>query len=273
MSAPDAKQRRRGERAELLDIALTAAHGAAAIIRTRASEVRSIEWRKKGPSDFVSDVDMSAEHAIRAVLEREAPEAIVLGEEMSPTAAVDAGVAFVVDPLDGTTNFLHGYPEYAVSIGALLGGRLAAGVVLNVPLGDIFTATLGGGAYRNGERLSVSTIADPSLALIGTGFPFRDLHQIDRYLRQFAAVTRGTAGLRRAGSAALDLADVAAGRFDGFWELRLSPWDFAAGTLLVREAGGLVTDLAGADDPFVPSSVVAGSPAMHAWLLHTLNEP
>jgi len=273
MSAIDAGQRRCRECRELLLIATTAAREAAALIRERAPAVGSIEWRKKGPADFVSDVDTAAEHAIRAVLDREIPGATVLGEEMSPNASVDAGVAFVVDPLDGTTNFLHGYPAYAVSIAALADGQLAAGVIVNVPTGDVYAATAGGGATRNGEPLSVSAIDEPALALIGTGFPFKDLHQLDRYQQQFAAITRRTAGLRRAGSAALDLADVAGGRFDAFWELRLAPWDYAAGALLVREAGGVVTDLSGADLPFTPSSVVAGNPAMHAWLLRALNEP
>jgi myo-inositol-1(or 4)-monophosphatase len=235
--------------------------------------VSRLEWRSKGRADFVSEVDTSSEQAIRTVLAREVTGATVLGEEMSPAARVDGGVAFVVDPLDGTTNFLHGFPAYAVSIGVLVDGRLAAGVVLDIPTGDLYTATAGGGAQCNGEPLAVSAIAEPTLALVGTGFPFKDLHQLEQYQRQFAAVTRGTSGLRRAGSAALDLAHVAAGRFEAFWELRLAPWDFSAGVLLIREAGGIVTDLDGRDVPFTHSPIVAGNPTMHAWLLDILNEP
>ncbi|HEX5437404.1 MAG TPA: inositol monophosphatase family protein [Gemmatimonadaceae bacterium] len=273
MSTPHTGQRTRGAATELLEIATTAASRAAALIRQRAGEVATLEWRKKGPADFVSAVDTASEQLIRDLLTRELPDAVMLGEEMSPGAAVDAGTAFIVDPLDGTTNFLHGYPWYAVSIAALCGGDLTAGVIVNVPTGDVYTATSGGGATRNGEPLSVSTIADPALSLVGTGFPFKDLRQLERYQQQFAAVTRATSGIRRAGSAALDLADVAGGRLDAFWELQLAPWDFAAGVLLIREAGGLVTDVTGAPVPFTPSSIVAGNPVMHAWLLRALNQP
>jgi myo-inositol-1(or 4)-monophosphatase len=273
MSALHAGQRTPADAQTLLRIATAAAREGAALIRDRAPQVARLEWRTKGRADFVSDVDTTSEQIIRAVLERDAPGAAVLGEEMSPGAQVTDGVAFVVDPLDGTTNFLHGYPVYAVSIGALVDGQLAAGVVINVPTGDEYTAIAGGGARCNDEPLAVSSITEPALALVGTGFPYKDLAQLDRYQRQFAAITRRTAGLRRAGSAALDLADVAAGRFEAFWELRLAPWDFAAGALLVREAGGVVTDLAGHDVPFTPSPIVAGTPSMHAWLLDVLNEP
>jgi len=210
---------------------------------------------------------MAAEDVIRTSLARAIPGSIVVGEELSPDEASSAGIAFMVDPLDGTTNFLHGYPEYAVSIGALIDGELSAGVVLNVPYGDEFTATLGGGAFRNGERLAVSRIVDPSRALIGTGFPFKHPEFLEPYQRQFATVISNTAGVRRAGAAALDLADVASSRFDAFWELMLAPWDMAAGILLVREAGGIVTDLEGRAARVQHGPIVAGNPEMHAWLL------
>jgi myo-inositol-1(or 4)-monophosphatase len=173
---------------------------------------------------------------------------------------------FVADPLDGTTNFLHGYPWYAVSIAALIDGDPVAGVILNAATGELFSATTGGGARRSGQPISVSTIDEPALAIIGTGFPFKTPHLVDPYVQSLPVVMRDVAGIRRAGSAALDLADVACGRFDGFWELSLAPWDVAAGILLVREAGGVVTDASGAPATVSHTSIVAGNPSMHAWL-------
>jgi myo-inositol-1(or 4)-monophosphatase len=247
-----------------------AAIAAAAFIRARAHDRAHITWREKSATDFVSDVDTGAERMIRDALLGAYPDARILGEELSPDATASAPLAFIVDPLDGTTNFLHGYPEYAVSIAAALRGELVAGVVIEVPTGDRFTAVRGGGAHRNGQRISVSTIDEPSRALIGTGFPFKDVEPLAIYLPQFAAVARGTAGMRRAGSAALDLVSVACGHFDAFWELSLAPWDFAAGVLLVREAGGLVTTVSGGDVPLTHSSILAGNPAMHRWLADTV---
>lgn len=252
--------------AELLAHCATAADAAAAFIRDRARATAALEWRVKAHSDFVSDVDTGAESRIRDVLLARVPDARILGEELSPDAAGDAETMFVVDPLDGTTNFLHGYPEYAVSIAALSHGVPVAGVVHNVPSGEQFTATLGGGAFRNGTPIAVSRIVDPTRALIGTGFPFRDTEDLPRYLRQLEAVSRATAGVRRAGSAALDLCDVACGRFEAFWELSLAPWDFTAAALIVREAGGRTATVDGAPLPLHHSSVLAGSPAMFTWL-------
>ena len=251
-----------------------AAYEAARFIRFRAGDLAALTWTTKSPADFVSEVDTGAEERIRDILLGAKGEVMrqVLGEELSPDAQVGGdGVVFVVDPLDGTTNFLHGYPWYAVSIGAVVEGTLAAGVVVNVATDETFSATLGGGALRNDAPVRVSGNAEPSRALVGTGFPFKNVARLDLYQRQFAAVTLRTAGIRRAGAAALDLCDVACGRFDAFWELSLAPWDIAAGMLIVREAGGVVTDLGGADARVGHGAIVAGSPAMHAWLLETLN--
>jgi myo-inositol-1(or 4)-monophosphatase len=255
-------------------VALEAAHAAAAVIRDAAPRVRDIAWREKQAKDFVSEVDLGAEAAIIGVVRRRVPEAELLAEETAKTMAPDRqarGVVFVVDPLDGTTNFLHGYPEYAVSVGVLQGGVSVAGVVLDVPLGEVFTATAGGGAFRDDEPIRVSPIEDPLRALIGTGFPFTREADFAAYLVQIERVMAGASGVRRAGAAALDLAAVACGRFEAFWEPRLSPWDIAAGVLLVREAGGVVTTMEGAECPVAHTGVVAGSPAMHRWLLGTLN--
>jgi myo-inositol-1(or 4)-monophosphatase len=255
---------------QLLTTAVRAAAAAADVVRRGASSLGQLRWEEKGPSDFVSDVDRASEETLRGVLLGEVPHARMLGEEFSPTMDIGSGVLFVVDPLDGTTNFLHGYPEYCISIGVLVDGVLAAGVVRNAATGDTFTATAGGGAFRDGVPIHVSTVTTPARSLIGTGFPFSRLDLLDDYLPQFAAVSRQTAGIRRAGAAALDLCDVACGRFDGFWELKLAPWDIAAGLLIVREAGGLATDMAGHDAPVGHTAVLAGNPTIHAWLLDTL---
>ena len=258
------------DRRALLHVAVAAADAAAMIIRGRAADARSIPWEVKSHSDFVTEVDTAAEQVIRDVVHSRVPSASVLGEELSPAASV-TGVTFVVDPLDGTTNFLHGFPVYAVSIAVASHGIVECGVVLDVPNDTRFTALRGSGAWRNGEPITVSSIADPSRALIGTGFPFKHLVHLDAYQRQFAAIVRATSGIRRPGAAALDLASVACGSFDGFWELSLAPWDIAAGVLLVREAGGVVTDLDGTHVAgLAHGPLVAASRVMHEWLLATL---
>ncbi|HEY3133192.1 MAG TPA: inositol monophosphatase family protein, partial [Gemmatimonadaceae bacterium] len=230
---------------ELLAISLEAAHRGADVIRAATAERERLVWETKGRSDFVSEVDKASEREIVGIIKRRLPDAVVLGEELSPTAIAGKGIVVIADPLDGTTNFLHGYPEYSVSIAIARNGVLCAGVVLNVPRGEEFTATKGGGTFLNGKRVRVSNLREPSRALIGTGFPFKNIEKLPVYLDQFSLVMRGSAGIRRAGSAALDLSNVACGRFDAFWELVLAPWDVAAGILMVREAGGIVTDLDG----------------------------
>ena len=266
-----ASQRADGRRlTTLLDASVEAARVAAEFIRSRAMNRAGLEIREKQAADFVSDVDTGAETRIREVLDRLVPGSLVVGEEMSPTASTAGDTVFVVDPLDGTTNFLHGFPAYSVSIGAMIEGEVVAAVVLDVPHGELFTASAGGGAFLDGQPMHVSAIRTPNRALIGTGFPFKNLEFIEAYLRQFERITRAQSGIRRAGSAALDLASVACGRFDGFWELRLAPWDIAAGLLLVREAGGLVTDLDGRDIVPAHSPVVATNGHLHGWLLQNL---
>jgi len=269
MNESDASQATIRTRRMLLGAAIGAARDAATLVRDRAASIASLDWRVKSHADFVSDVDTAAEETIRRTLARRVPGSAIIGEELSPGARAESGVVFVVDPLDGTTNFLHGYPWYAVSIAALVDGQLAAAVVLNVPTGETFTAIAGDGARRNDAPISVSTIVEPERALIGTGFPFKNPELATAYARQFAEIMPATSGIRRAGSAALDLADVACGRFEAFWELVLFPWDYAAGVLLVREAGGLITTLDGSPipTPFARSAIVAGNPTMHRWLL------
>jgi len=248
-----------------------AAERAAEHIRREGAKARGREnWISKGHNDWVTEVDRKAERLIREVLATGAPGSVVVGEELNP-AAIGGGLIWIVDPLDGTTNFLHGYPQYAVSIAAAVDGVLEAAVILDIPRECLYGAVRGKGAWLGDTRLSVSTIVEPSHALLGTGYPFKHLGELERYLDQFRRILPATSGVRRAGSAALDLADVAAGRLDGFWELMLAPWDIAAGMLLVREAGGRVTDLAGADAGLDHTGIVAGNAAMHAWLLEMMN--
>ncbi len=231
----------------------------------------ALAWEEKTPSDFVSAVDRASEDRIAAAIGAALPDAHLVGEEGSPDLArLDDGVVVVADPLDGTTNFLHGFPAYSVSVAVLVDGSLRAGAVLDVTRDELFTAVARGGAACDNVPIHVSSIDAPARALIGTGFPFKHVELIAPYIRQLPGVMAGTSGIRRAGSAALDLAAVACGRFDAFWELMLAPWDIAAGLLLIREAGGIVTDLTGAPARVGSGPLVAGNPAMHRWLLDHL---
>jgi myo-inositol-1(or 4)-monophosphatase len=232
-------------------------------------------WTEKSQHDFVTEVDRAAEGLIAEVIMLEEPDSVIIGEELSPKRLARGELVWIVDPLDGTTNFLHGYPQYAVSIGCLVDGKLAAGVIHDVCRKRTYRATRGGGAFEEDTRLSVSAVTDPRYALIGTGFPFKSLNVLHIYLSQLAAVIGAASGIRRAGAAALDLADVAAGRLDGFWELQLASWDIAAGTLLIREAGGIVTRPDGAADVLSTQgngSIVAGNAAIHRWLIDLLRK-
>jgi myo-inositol-1(or 4)-monophosphatase len=259
---------------ELLSIAERAAWKAAEYIRAAGPRAvgpsERLTVREKGHHDWVTDVDREAERLIAETLLAATPSAHLLAEEGSPDLTAP-GLVWVVDPLDGTANFLHGYPQYAVSIAAAWNGGLEAGVVVDVTRECCYGAVRGKGAWCAGARLQVSDIRQPGRALLGTGFPFKQLDRLDEYLVQFRRLLPLTSGIRRAGAAALDLADVALGRLDGFWELSLAPWDIAAGQLLVREAGGRVTDLGGRDIGVEHTAVVAGNPAIHEWLLRELS--
>lgn len=259
---------------KLLDVALAAAREAVAVHVRHLGQVRIEDWSDKGVSDFVTHVDREAEAGIVARVSSAFPDHQVLAEEAAAAAEPAERLAlirsadwlWIVDPLDGTTNYLHRYPAYAVSIAVARRGELLGGVVIHGGTGEEWTATRGGGAFRNGVPVHVSGVETLRLSLIGTGFPFKNLDRLPRYLRQFDAVLRRSSGIRRAGSAALDLCHVAAGYFDGFWELVLAPWDLAAGTLIVREAGGLVTTLEGGDGVLGGGPIVAGNPAVHRQL-------
>jgi myo-inositol-1(or 4)-monophosphatase len=265
---------------ELALTALEAARLAAAVHRRHLGSVAESEWAEKGVADFVTRVDREAEAAATGHIRRRFPahdmmaeESTELGDPASILARFDAADhIWLVDPLDGTTNYLHAYPAYAASVGVATGGDVVAGAVVDGTTGTEWMAWRGGGAWRDGARIEVSRIERSDRALIGTGFPFKLLDRLPEYLRQLDAVLRATSGVRRAGSAALDLCHVADGRFDGFWELWLAPWDVAAGTLLVREAGGVVTAVDGCPDVRAGGSIVAGNPAVHARLLSLLGE-
>ena len=253
----------------LLSIAVSAAQRAAAFVREAKRPSDPTTWHHKGLNDFVTEIDRESERLVTEHLLDHAPGSRVCAEEFSPDTTSD-GLLWVVDPLDGTTNYLHGYPAYAVSIAAVQHGMPQVGVVVDIARDLTYTAVAGGGAWLGENRLQVSSTADPAVALVGTGFPFKAPTLLPRYLEQLSVLMHETSGIRRAGSAALDLVDVALGRFDGFWELQLAPWDVAAGTLLVREAGGVVTNTDGSQDVIKHGSIVAGNPTMHEWLLNKL---
>jgi myo-inositol-1(or 4)-monophosphatase len=260
----------RADARALLATCVAAAAKGAEIVRAGAERRATLVWESKGNNDFVSEVDRASESAIAELVASRHPDAALLAEEGSPDLSSARGLVFVADPLDGTTNFLHGLPWYAVTIAALVDGDVVAGATINVASGELFTATRGGGARRAGAPIRVSTVTDPGRALVATGLPWAGDEDIARYLPALPAVLRATSGIRRCGAAALDLADVACGRYDAFWELRLNPWDMAVGSLLVREAGGVVTTADGAPCEVTQTSLVCGNPAMHAWLLDTV---
>ena len=254
---------------DLVKVAATAARRGAEYLRAAVRPTWR-DWTEKGQHDFVTEVDRGCEALLAEALTAAVPGSLVVGEELTPGLAARADVVWIVDPLDGTTNFLHGYPQYAVSIGCAVSGALCAGVIHDVTRDVVFRAGLGGGTWMRDARVTVSGITEPKRSLIATGFPFRELGGLDRYLHQFAAITRRVSAIRRAGSAALDLADVAAGRFEAFWESGLAPWDVAAGIVLIREAGGRVTTFDGSEDVLHSGEIVAGNPAMHDWMLNIL---
>lgn len=260
----------RADARALLTTCVAAAARGAEVVRAGAERRSSLVWESKGENDFVSEVDRASERVIAEMVANRHPDATLVAEEGSPDLSHSRGLVFIADPLDGTTNFLHGVPWYAVSIAALVDGAVVAGATINAATGELFTATAGGGARRAGEPIRVSSVTEPGRSLIATGFPWQRDEEIARYVPSLPAVLRATAGIRRAGAAALDLADVACGRYEAFWELRLNPWDMAAGSLLVTEAGGIVTTVDGEPCPVAETSIIAGSPAMHAWLLATL---
>jgi myo-inositol-1(or 4)-monophosphatase len=255
----------------MLNIAIKAARSAGAIINRASLDLDRLQVNTKAPNDFVTEVDHAAEAAIIDTLLAAYPGHGILAEE-SGTArgARDSDYVWIIDPLDGTTNFIHGLPTYAVSIGLAFRDQIQQAVVYDPARNDLFYASKGRGAFLNDKRLRVSKRTRMADALIGTGFPFRKGDDFSRYLRMFETVMKGCAGLRRPGAAALDLCYVAAGWYDGFFETGLSPWDVAAGSLLVTEAGGLVGNFTGEAEFLHQREVVAGCPKIYGQLVQML---
>lgn len=249
----------------MVNIAVRAARAAGNVIIRHLDRLDSLTIESKGRNDFVSEVDRMAEQEIIAILRKAYPNHAITGEETGSQGEDE--YQWIIDPLDGTTNYLHGVPHFAVSIGLLHQGKLEAGVIYDPIRQELFTANRGGGAQLDGRRMRVSRARDINGALLGTGFPFKHPQHFDAYLGMFKAMSEHATDLRRAGSAALDLAYVAAGRLDGYWELGLSPWDMAAGVLMVREAGGIVSDFAGGENYLKSGTVVAAGPKVFKGIL------
>ncbi len=258
-----------------LNIAVKAARRAGQVINRASNDLDLIQVTTKQPNDFVTEVDKAAEAAIIEILRDAYPSYSILAEESGASAGkgdTDSEYEWIIDPLDGTTNFIHGMPQYAVSIALAKAGVVEQAVVFDPNRNELFTASKGGGAFLNERRIRVSRRNKLQDSLIGTGFPYRMFDHIDTYLAIFKEVAQKTAGQRRPGAASLDLAYVASGRFDGFWEFGLSPWDMAAGALLISEAGGLVSDMRGEANYLETGNLIAGTPKVFAPLLNLIQE-
>ena len=252
----------------MLNTAVKAARKAGAIINRAANDLDRLTVHAKRPRDYVSEVDRVAEQAIIETLLDAYPGHGILAEESGRSGGEEH--VWVIDPLDGTTNFLHGLPQYSVSIALKHKGQITQAVVFDPARNELFTATRGRGAMLNDRRIRASKRAKLSECLIGTGFPFRDFSFSEAYLNMFRDMMRATSGLRRPGSAALDLCYVACGRYDGFWEMHLKPWDLAAGSLIAQESGALVGNFLG-DEGFLESgNIVAATPKIFGQMLQVI---
>ena len=253
----------------MLNIAVKAARRAGAIINRASQDIGTLTVKSKNFNDFVSEVDIAAERAIIDTLKEVYPDHGFLGEESGSTSH-QSDFIWIIDPLDGTTNFLHNFPQYCVSIALQHKGEITQAVIYEPNRNDLYTATKGRGAFLNDKRIRVSKCDKLKESLIGTGFPFRDFKHLDTYLAMFKSMLQKTTGIRRPGSAALDLAYVANGSLDAFWEIGLSPWDIAAGALLVQEAGGIISNLNGKEGWLQSGNVLAASPKIYDAILETL---
>ena len=261
-------------RSAILNVMVQAAIKAGRSLARDFGEVQNLQVSLKGPGDYVSQADRKAEEIIYAELRRARPGySFPDGRSAARSQASDGQHRWIVDPLDGTTNFLHGIPIFAVSIALERQGQIVAGVIYNPAMDELYTAERGGGAFLNDRRLRVAGRTKLADAVIGTGVPHLGRGHHGNYLVELRNVMGEVSGIRRMGAAALDLAYVAAGRLDGFWEAGLSPWDIGAGILMIREAGGFVTDLDGGQDVVESGTIVAGNEAIHRALLKTLKKP
>jgi len=252
----------------MLNIAVKAARRAGNLIHRSTDRIDHLTVTKKSHADFVSEVDRAAEQIIIQTLLDAYPDHAILAEESGSQG--DSEYLWIIDPLDGTTNFLHGFPQFAVSIALQHKGVLTQAVVYDPGKNELFTATRGRGAFLNDKRLRVTKRIYLADSLIGTGFPYTKFEHLDAYMAIFRELMQKTAGLRRPGSASLDLAWTAAGRYDGFFETGLKPWDIAAGCLLITEAGGMVSDLHGSDIFLKSGNLCAGNPNIHPQLLQVI---
>ena len=253
----------------MLNIAVKAARRAGAIINRASQDIGTLTIKSKNYNDFVSEVDIAAERVIIDTLKDAYPNHGFLGEE-SGSSENQSDFIWIIDPLDGTTNFLHNFPQYCVSIALQHKGEITQAVIYEPNRNDLYTATKGRGAFLNDKRIRVSKCDKLQQSLIGTGFPFRDFKHLDTYLAMFKSMLQKTSGIRRPGSAALDLAYVANGSLDAFWEIGLSPWDIAAGALLVQEAGGIISNLNGKEGWLESGNVLAASPKIYDAMVETL---
>ncbi len=248
-----------------LNIAVKAARQAGNVITRAFGRLDEVTITTKGNNDFVSEVDKRAESEIIKVIRQAYPHHAILAEEGGASDGDEH--CWIIDPLDGTTNFLHGFPQFAVSIALRYRQQLEQAVIYDPISQELFTASRGCGAFCNQRRLRVSSARGLNGTLLGTGFPFRDFEYLDEYLACFRALLLKTSGIRRPGAAALDLAYVAAGRLDGFWEIGLKPWDMAAGVLMIQEAGGMVSDFSGKDQFLERGHIIAGTPKVFDEML------
>ncbi len=252
----------------MLNIAIRAARAAGDSIVREMDRVSDISVDLKGKNDFVTEVDRQAEHIIIETIKNAYPDHAFLAEESGKSG--DSEYLWIIDPLDGTTNFLHGFPHFAVSIALQHKERLDQAVIYDPVKQELFTASNGKGAQLNNKKIRVSSQKTIEGALLGTGFPFKEEHDIDRFIGNFKSFFPKAAGIRRAGAASLDLAYVACGRLDGFWEYDLKPWDIAAGVLLVQEAGGLISDMQGDDKHIETGNIVTSNPKLFKEMLKPL---
>ncbi len=252
----------------MLNIAVAAARAAGSLIVRYLDRIDTLNVSTKHMNEFVTEVDREAEAIIIADIRKAYPDHAILAEESG--AAGESTYRWIIDPLDGTTNYVHGFPQFCVSIALEHRGRLEQGVVFDPLRQELFTASRGAGARLDDRRIRVSRRSGLEGALLGTGFPFRGAYDLDTYLQTVRALVPRSAGIRRAGAAALDLAYVAAGRLDGFWEFGLEPWDMAAGVLLIREAGGLVTDADGDEHYMESGNIVTGTPKVLRELIKVI---
>jgi len=257
-------------RGEFLDTAVEAARRAGKVLVSNLGTLSEGDVGEKHSSDFVTRVDRESEEVIVSTIREKFPTHTFLAEESLRDSSVEH--RWIIDPLDGTSNYIHQYPVFSVSIALEVEGEVALGVVFDPLREELFHAEKGEGAFMNGKPLSVSTVKSPERTLIATGFPFRMKHMTDKYLEAFKKIFMMSGDFRRAGSAALDLASLGAGRCDGFFELGLSAWDVAAGSIIIKEAGGVVTDFAGGDDFLDTGNIIAGTPDVHDRLLDAVRE-